>query len=140
MGYKNPNTYALSIGFAFTNHLDSSPYYFGEPGQTTSLTAAIRRSYIPRDGIIKECVLCTRCTAAAGTGEDIPIQIRINNAAPNYDFSTVGVADELRFFSNYHLNIPVRQGDYLEFRMVTPAWVVNPQGMRGHGYILIECE
>lgn len=139
MGYKNPNTYSMLVGFSSTAPSDLVTHYFGEITQTLTITPAIRRIYIPRDGHIRTVVLNTMAATVAGSGENIVLSIRINDAV-NYAVATVGVAAAMRLFANYNMDVQVRAGDYLELTWDTPAWVNNPTGMRGTGSVLIECE
>lgn len=138
MGYNRPITYTLSIGFSSSSPNDSTTYYFGGTHATAiTTTATLYYVLIPRSGFIRQAVLHTDSTTAAGTGEDIVIAIRKNNTT-DYAFCTTGAAAIGRDFTNYNLNIPVNAGDYIVMKMSTPAWVTNPDGMRGNGSIIVE--
>jgi hypothetical protein len=139
MGYKSPTCYSLNIMSSTTAPLDSTTYYFGAFNQGWTTSTPIRRIYIPRAGRITRVVLYMFALTTAGTAEDIVIVIRKNDTT-DYTFSTVGLANASRFFSNYALDIPVIAGDYIELKVTTPAWVTNPDGVYTYGSLFIETE
>lgn len=137
MGYTKPIQTAVSVGFGSSNPLDSTTYYGAEPVIALTTSTAIRNVYIPVKGVVRYARLDTYSASVTGTNEDIVIAIRINNTT-DYTFATVGSATARRSFVNAALNIPVEAGDYVEFKVTTPAWVTNPEGMRGYGFLIIE--
>jgi hypothetical protein len=137
MGYIKPDCVIYSTFFLSSTPLDSTVYYFGNSTRTLDTANDYSRIYILKDGIIRAASIFIVSTAATGTNENIIIAIRKNDTT-DYTFSTVGLAVPKRVFSNYILNIPVLAGEFIEFKMTTPAWVTNPDGMRGAGHILIE--
>jgi len=138
MPLKHPRIIVLSCGFGSSTPLDSTIYYGAEPTIALSTAQIYRQIYIPKGGTIKRCTLSTYAASATGTNEDIVIAIRINNTT-DYTFATVGAATVRRNFINNNLNIKVNSGDFLEFKITTPAWATNPEGFRGFGYLVLEC-
>lgn len=141
MGYKSPRTYCLFVGASgIIAPVDSTTYYLGCMA-STSLTATVLSysAVIPYSGRIRAGNLLMRSNTTIGTNEDIIVTIRKNDTT-DYAFSTVGLATANRLFSNYNLDIPVSAGDFIDIKIVTPAWVTNPDGCRFGGYLFIECE
>jgi hypothetical protein len=139
MGYNRPNTYSLYIGFGSFNPVDATTYYFSNITSVVPGTGSgVLLIYIPRQGVIRACSLQTFSGTATGTNEDWTIAIRKNNTT-DYTIATVGAATPSRHFANYALDIPVKQGDYIEMTTTTPTWATNPEGCRGYGNLLLEC-
>jgi hypothetical protein len=76
----------------------------------------------------------TYAASVAGTNELIEIFIRKNNLT-DYSIQRVSVNSAERVFSNVVLSIPLDEGDYIELKMVCPAWVSNPTSMTIGGYL-----
>jgi len=137
-GPAGPSNYTLNVVTASLSTLtDSATYYFGSlAGLAPQTTAALARMYIPKAGSIKAAYVWTRA-GTAGTAENISMNVRLNNATDTL-IATVGQAAATRLFSNTALNIAVVQGDYIEIKMVCPAWVTNPATMAVGGVVYIE--
>lgn len=139
MGYKPPRDISLYVGSASMNPADSTTYYFGDNVGYGWGNQGWAICYIPVTGMIRMAQVTMTSTTATGTNESIVMVIRKNNTT-DYTFATVGAATAVRLFANYALAIPVSQGDYIEFKVSTPAWVTNPEGCRCHGKIVLEYE
>ena len=139
MGYKSPHMYSLALQSGTGTPADSTVYYMGNQGGLGWTTVAnISRLFALKSGIIRKCYI-NMYTGTTGTAEDIVMVIRINNAT-DYTFATVGAATGTRIFSNYALSIRVTEGDGIEIKITTPAWVTNPDNVKRGGEMLIECE
>lgn len=140
MGYNRPNTYSLRGGHINFTPIDSTIYYFGAfDNYAPGTTIATHKIYVPRSGRIRQAIYRTYAITTVGTNEDIVVAIRVNDTT-DYTFSTLGSASAQRIFSNYALDIPVNAGDYISLKITTPAWVTNPDGVRGDITLIIECE
>jgi len=138
MGYTAPGEYTLSIGAYRTSPLDSTTYYVGNVYEVWSTVQGHYQIYIPKSGLITVAEILLWNSGGAGTAEDTPFSIRKNNTtdysinpAVHFDASVVRV-------TNVALSIPVNAGDYIEVKIVTPAWVTNPILTYLQGNILIE--
>ena len=117
---------------------DNTTYYFGSVPKAINTAADRSRIYIPKAGTIKAAyVFWNSPGAGAGSGEDISVYIRKNNTDDTL-IATIGQAANFRIFSNTSLNISVNQGDYFEFKLVTPYWVTNPSNASLSGVVYIE--
>jgi len=137
-GPAGPGCYALAIVAASLSTVtDSATYYFGSlAGLAPGTTAARSRIYVPKAGAIKAVYVHTRA-ATAGTAENISMYVRLNNATDTL-IQTVGLAAAERLFGNVALNVAVAQGDYIEIKMVCPAWATNPVTLAMGGVVSIE--
>ena len=139
MGYNRPSCYALTICFTTSNPLDGATIFWGAFNTAVTSSVGVSKILIPRKGFIRACVVHTYSATVNGTNEDWPLSIRLNNTT-DYPVATVGLSATSRTFENYNLMIPVGQGEYIDMKFVNPTWVTNPEGVRGWGYLLIECE
>ena len=135
MGYSRPRIFVLNGSSSTSNPSDSSVYYFGSLVIGLDVGADNSRIYMPFSGVIRRAI--AHCTCAAGSAEDVPMVIRKNNTT-DYAIDTQTLAVAVRLFSNYSLNIPVAQGDYVNFKISTPAWATNPTSIRFGWQLVIE--
>jgi hypothetical protein len=104
---------------------DSTTYYFGcHYGKEFVGAAGTTRIYIPAAGVITAAYFTTRSTTA-GTGEDISLYVRLNDTTDTL-VAGVGTSAQTRVFSNASMSVTVAAGDYIEMKMVCPAWATNP--------------
>jgi hypothetical protein len=107
--------------------LDSTTYYFRQGGsvQTSQIGSRI---YIPTAGTISKCYLRLTCTT--GSGESSSLYIRLNDTTDTLVSSAVVMNASPGNFSNTGLSIAVSAGDFIEFKLTTPAWSSNPTVVR----------
>lgn len=124
--------------FATTSPMTPSSYHFfgGQAFTLTQLDGA-QRVYVAKPGTIKVAYITLFAATVVGSGENISVYIR-KNATTDYLIQTVGNTNQLRVFSNTGLSISVVQGDYIEIKIVTPAWATTPTGNRWSGIVYIE--
>ena len=141
MGYTERTIVPFCIGFGASNPGDATAYYFAntpiralEGATIGGLTGLIE---VPKAARIVGCRFGIFSATATGTAEDWTFSIRVNNTT-NYAIATVGAATALRIFENYNLSIPLAAGDGFEITTTTPAWVTNPEGCRGLGFVYVE--
>ena len=138
MGYNKPQYISQPLSFAATNPIDATPYYFNQhSARSMNTTANYDKMYWPISGNIRACSVYTYAGTATGTAEDISIYIRVNDTT-DYLVATVGAAAPVRVFQNFVMNVPIAAGDYTEMKWVSPTWVTNPEGVRFHGFVVIE--
>ena len=138
MGYKKANKYQINVGTGATfNPADSTTYYFGYDFQAapTTTAATYKKVYMPTNGTITNAYITWN--GGVPTAEDLSIYIRKNNTT-DYLIATIGTADAVKLFSNTNLSVPVAQGDYIELKIVCPAWVANPTTVVLSGTIQIQ--
>lgn len=117
--------------------VDSTTYYWGgDVGAmlyTVYASAAVR---IPTSGTIKGAFIQV-IKNVNGTNENVPHFLRINDVTDiSLGNMTWTTATDRLLVTN--LNAGVVEGDLLAVKIVCPAWVTNPTGVRAHGYVYIE--
>ena len=140
MGYTFPNTYSLDVGGgAASSPADLAVVYFGAPlaGKPATVSAGIRKLFIPKSGMIRAGIIIGWSETTVGTNENIVMVIRKNDAT-DYTFATVGTTDTFRSFSNTSLAIPVLAGDFIEFKVTCPTWATNPVDLWFYGSVVLE--
>jgi len=139
MGYKSPGSYAVTIGHSTYDPADSTTYLFGSAlGNPPETITGKRIIKFPVGGIIKRCVSVMICNVVS-SNENISLYIRKNDTT-DYLVDTVGNVTAAKIFDNLAMNIPIAIGDYVELKIVTPAWATNPTGVLSSGSIYIEIE
>jgi hypothetical protein len=140
MGYKSPHIYTINIQPNTTNPADSKTYYFGSTSYAwVDGTPGVSRIYICKPGILRCATLYVYCTVIA-SAEDVAVSIRKNDTTDYSIDAAVHLNAASTLVSNKTMNIPLAADDYIEIKVVTPAWVTNPTGVFVGGHILIECE
>lgn len=130
--------YALFLGTGSTSPNDSTAYYFGALSSlAATVSSGVRRVYIPKTGTIKVAQFTWFGSSAAGSGENLTLEIRLNNTT-NTTIATIGDTNAYKYFSNTGLSISVSQGDYIEITFTGPAWATNPTGVVIGGHVYIE--
>ncbi len=135
----NGGGYALrgTLATATVNPANSTSYYGGGAASAAlSTTQASRRIYAPKAGTIKACYGFFQQTSGTGT-QTATLYIRINNSSE----TTVGTAAHnvsSSIYSNTGLSIAVAQGDYIEFRWLTPAFTTPPTALTCEFVIYVE--
>lgn len=127
---------ALWMGAANFDPGDSKSYYFGNFGGRAPRVDAGGYStiYFPSNMLITRVDLNWWASGIAGSNEDVSLYLVINGT-DEYLVATVGNTDEHKLFSNTDLEIPVLAGDYVEMKLVTPAWETNPASVSMGGNI-----
>lgn len=138
MGYKSPHMYTLPFACAASTPADITAYFLGNTGSQLNTTSGYGRVLIPKSGRIVWASLWIGCTA--GTNEATVIAINVNGATDYVFDATVDLSVSFNNLSNALLNIPVVAGDYIQFKITTPAWATNPTSVGIRGIVFIECE
>jgi hypothetical protein len=134
--YWQGEAYSINLQANQSSPTASTTTYWGHLALQPSATAAIRKIYIRRSGVIRIAEIYSRANTA-GDADNWSLYVRLNNTT-DYLIQTVGVSASERVWSNTNINIPVVTGDYVEIKMINPAWVNEPANITFAGYLLIE--
>jgi hypothetical protein len=150
MAFAPPSTvnigecYTLPVVGMATNLADSTTYQFGVGG-TTMATSTAQSIRIPKSGFVKHVQLSWGC--AAGSNEDVSVYLRKNDTT-DYTLSTalklntatrVTLVDVPKDTATGLLACYVNSAsDYLQIKVVTPAWATNPTAVTCYGFITIQ--
>lgn len=134
--YWRGDTFDMNVVSSQYSPTASTTNYFGNLVQAPTATSAIRKMYIRKAGVIRFAEIYSRA-GTAGTAENWSLYIRLNDTT-DYLIQTVGAATQERIWTNSSLNIPVVAGDYVEIKMINPAWVTSPVNIAFGGVITIE--
>ena len=130
--------YALSFTALVFSPADSATYFFGIQSYAPSLTnGGQRRAYAPKSGTIKAAYIYWLADSGGGSAENISAYIRLNDTSDTL-IKTLGEAQEGHLFDNAALSIAVVAGDYIEIKIVCPAWTSNPVNVKLGGVVYIE--
>lgn len=127
VGPYSASTGGSSVSMAATdgNLVANTTYYSGAPTLGWTTTAAIRRVYVQRTGTIKRAHVQFYSSGTAGSGETVTAYLRINNTT-DLLIGTVSVSGAYRTILNSALSQAITAGDYVELKVVTPAWATAP--------------
>jgi len=116
----------------------STTYYFGSRfNNLPSTLGAFNRIDIPKTATIKRIRLQISATTIGSSGENVEIYLRVNNSTDTLLTDNVPINSNIYYTRTWTGSIPVTAGDYVEFKMVTPAWSVVPNipGISGQIYL-----
>jgi hypothetical protein len=116
--------------------LDTTIYSIGASGRSHTVFGTINKMYVPVTGVIKAARL-SMISDSAGTNESFTAYLKINNST-NVTIQSLGISSGDREFVNNAMDTSINLNDFIEFRIVTPAWETNPWGSVFLGVILIE--
>ena len=117
--------------------VDSTNYFFGMIPLAAHTTSWGNRAIFLNNCIIRGVAFTTVAVDNNGSDEDMSLYVRVNDTTDTL-VKTVGIAAQVREFSNSALNIAIASGDFVEMKFVCPLWASNPAGVRGAGYLYIE--
>jgi hypothetical protein len=131
--------YNMAIGTGtVATPTDSDTLYWGITGRVPQTTGGLQRVYIPKTGKIKSALMFwSAALGVAGSGENVSMYVRLNNSTDTL-IQTVGNTSSEKTFQNSALNIAVTAGDYIEIKVVFPAWATNPTQVIMSGQVYIE--
>jgi len=125
MGYTTYESYMIPICSGNFNPVDSTAYLLGY-NQTNTSSAAYGRIYVPRAGVIRRVYVYWYNSTQDCTAEDTTLTVRVNNTTDATGYT--GTFANAAAPQTFEANLPVSLGDYIHFKMTTPAWVTNPTG------------
>lgn len=133
-----PIGYTLQASSSNQNPGDASNIYFGPNAASAGGTANVNRLYIPKAGTIKAAYIIFHNSSTLATTETSSIYVRLNNTTDTLISSGIDNSGAFQALNNTSLSISVVAGDYIEFKWITPTWVINPLAVRISGTIYIE--
>lgn len=131
--------YALPLFSAGSqNPADSTTYYFGaDPNANLNTTWNLSSAEVPKSGTLKRVFIKVRVAGTLGSTEAVSHYVRINdttdvtvNTTATYDTTATNIVGIL--------SQAVSAGDYVNLKVVTPAWVTNPTTVRFYAILYIE--
>lgn len=120
-----------SPGSSSTSIVASQTYYFGNffNANLTTSSSGNRKIYFPKSGKIKRIDVCSSLVAGAtSSGENASLYLRITGSTDQLiadDLSYSASGTYFRYVSGLSIDV-VGGTDYIEFKLVTPAWSSNP--------------
>jgi len=123
----------MSCQMTISSMQDSQSYFFGMNPNVAVIGSGTRKIYFREAGTITGSELYWISTGVAGSNESVPISIRLNNTT-DYSIASVATTAAEKVFSNTSMSIPILSGDYIEFKIATPAWATNPTNVSIGGY------
>jgi hypothetical protein len=129
--------YVLNAECGTFSPADSSNYYFGAFGSLAPTGTAVTRAiYIQRAGIITGAYVAILNTGTAGTTEAAAFYLRKNNTT---DTLLASMSTNAAFnVTSAAISVTMAVGDYLEIKVVTPAWATNPTNLNFRVQLLVE--
>ena len=109
--------------------------YFGSILRAAGATAGESKIYFNENGTIAIADVIFFANTIVGSNENISMYVRLNNTT-DYLVATVGAATAERRFTNTAINVPIANGDYIEMKIVTPAWGTQPTGVLMYGHLI----
>lgn len=130
-------SYILNGG-ASLGLLANSSYYFGSFPHLSinNKIPSIRRIIIPKSGIIVTIALFFKMIRLPSS-EISKLYLLLNNTIEHLVLEDVNLDTDPSTFLINDLNILVTAGDYIEFKWVTPIWVIRPKVLSINSTILI---
>lgn len=119
-----------------TSPADTSNYFFGANGRPMSTTEGNTKMYIPVSGTLTAAEIFWFASTAAGSNESFTMYVRYNGTT-DITISAVSDTSATKRFTNTGLSQSVSAGDYLEIKIITPAWGTNPTGVQCGGTLYI---
>jgi hypothetical protein len=134
--YWQGEAYSINVQAAQFNPTASTTRFFGHLALQPNNTGASRKIYVRRPSVIRIAEIYSRSTTA-GDADNWSLYVRLNDTT-DYLIQTVGVSANERIWTNSNINIPVVSGDYVEIKMINPAWVNAPASTTFAGYLVFE--
>jgi len=132
----------LLFGHDSVNPVDSTTYYIGGQFNLAPTISANdgRRLISPVTGFITQVSICETVGGTLGSSETSTFTINNVTKSTSSTITTTTTYDSSSSLINYILSSPlyVVNGDKLEIRWVTPAWVTNPTTVRQQINVLID--
>lgn len=130
----------ITAASASTSPADTTTYYCGGvAGFGLSVTeGGSFLMYVPKAGTIKAVYLYITVSGALATSETSTISLRLNNTTDTVISAAIAPTATSQVYSNTALSIAVVQGDYFEYKWVTPNWATNPVNVKVGSVVYIE--
>lgn len=130
------------VSAVISTFVSSSTYYLGsKAGLEPQTVATYAPLYITKSGVLDTAYIHWQDNVygggIAGSNENVSVYIRLNNTTDTL-IATISNVNSAKLFSNTGLTISVAQGDYIEIKLVTPAWVTSPVDIAVGGVLYIQ--
>lgn len=127
-----------TLAGATSNPAGATSYYGGASNSTyITTTADTRRIYIPKAGTIKSCYGFFNQIGST-SGNTGTLYIRLNDTT-DYQVGTAQAHNVTNtVYSSTSLSIEVTQGNYIEFRWLSPTGNFQPKDMTSSFIVYIE--
>ena len=111
---------------ALTNSpANSVTNYMGFRPIAPSTTQSTNKILVPSGGNVTRVDIYDYSTAVSGTNEPWSYYVQ-DNSGDDSLISTLSVAANERIFANTAMDVPIRHGDFFEWKRVNPTWVTRP--------------
>lgn len=138
MPVKPTKVLLIPVGFGTISLNDSTTYYFSNNPRGPATVYDYRRLQIPIACKIIKSYITVCSDNGAGTNEGLVLYFRKNDTTDT-TIGTVASTSTHREFQNETLNIDMIPTDHFTIKMVTPAWVTNPDSVSANGFLLAIC-
>lgn len=125
-------------GNSQVNPLDNTTYYLDNYGGLTTSQSVRTQIIVPKTGVVTAVYMRIAVEGVLGTAENVNIYLRKNNAGDTLLANDSKWTGAMVTVAATGLTLSVSAGDYLEFKIVCPAWVTNPTKVVPAGVIYIE--
>ena len=129
--------YQVDWNTALTAPADSQTYYIG-PGGPLATTAAIAVMPITKAGTITDISVEIGVHGTLGTTENATLALGLNNTSFTTISSTARHNAARQAYTLTGQSIAVVAGDYLQLRIVEPAFVTNPTNVIYGCHVFVE--
>lgn len=135
-----PMFYSIMVQAAQISIADNSTIYWDNKARNAETDTNNAGLIIPKSGIIRiATIMSYTITSVWGSGEPIPVYIRINRTTDHLIGSQSIVSpNRLTRWNKFDFNIPVVAGDILQIKTAFPDFVTVPGSTSWAGNILIE--
>lgn len=124
------SSYLVILSHASIAPADSTTYYFSANPNSISTTFGNYPVYIPSSGVIRKVTVAASMQNGkiGSSSENVGQYLRISGSdttiTTTASYAVSGNTTVVTTVTN--LNVAVTAGQYLEFKIVTPAWATNP--------------
>jgi hypothetical protein len=121
--------FILSVQTSDGAPADSTTYYMQESQQMDSATTSNIASVqyvIPVNCTLTKCYGTITVIGTLASTENSTLSIRVNDTTDTTVTSTLKMNAASNTFSNTGLSISLSAGDFISFKLATPAWGTNP--------------
>jgi len=131
--------YVLPLGTAVNNSpADSTTYYIGgDLNNNLNTTWNISSVEVPKSGTLKRVFIKARVGGTLASAQAVSHYIRLNDTT-DLTVDTTATYDTTATNLIAALNQAVVAGDFLNLKVVTPAWTTNPTLVRWFALLYIE--
>lgn len=117
---------------------DSTTYYFADSfSGIPNTSATLWKVYLPIAGTITAASCHVIISGALGTTENVAVSVRVNNTTDASISATAQYTAAQVNFSNLAMSQAVSANDYINIKVVAPAWSTNPTTVNQHCTIFV---